>query len=69
MAIQSGGIKITGTIGGICFYKLDGKTVSEALGWSSQGFNEKKAVAILSELQEQYVIVLFAVLSRSNAYP
>ncbi|SPD75679.1 Integrase family protein [uncultured Desulfobacterium sp.] len=34
------------------FYKLDGKTVSEALGWSSQGFNEKKAVAILSELQE-----------------
>ena len=34
------------------FYKLDGKTKTEALGWSSQGFNEKKTVAILSELQE-----------------
>jgi hypothetical protein len=34
------------------FYKLDGKTVSEALGWSSQGMSERKALGILAELKE-----------------
>jgi integrase len=33
-------------------YKLDGKTVSEAVGWASEGMTEKKALAILSELKE-----------------
>lgn len=36
------------------FYKLDGKTVEEAVGWASQGMTEKKAAAILAELQENH---------------
>ena len=36
------------------FYKLDGKTVEEAVGWASQGMTEKKATAILAELQENH---------------
>ncbi len=34
------------------YYKLDGKTVEEGLGWSSKGWTEKKAAGLLSELQE-----------------
>lgn len=33
-------------------YKLDGKTLSEAVGWASGGMSEKRALAILSELKE-----------------
>lgn len=33
-------------------YKLNGKVKEEALGWESQGWTEKKAVARLSELKE-----------------
>jgi len=35
-------------------YKLEGKTVSEAVGWASKGWTERKAAAILSELQENH---------------
>ncbi|HCC53488.1 MAG TPA: integrase [Desulfobulbaceae bacterium] len=34
------------------FYKLDGKMAEEAVGWASQGMTEKRASAILAELQE-----------------
>jgi len=33
-------------------YKLDGKTISEAVGWSSEKMTETKAVTILAELKE-----------------
>lgn len=33
------------------YYKLDGRPKQEALGWSSQGWTEKKASIILSELR------------------
>lgn len=36
------------------FYNLDGKTVEEAVGWASKGMTEKKANAILAELQENH---------------
>jgi integrase len=36
------------------FYKLDGKMVEEAVGWASQGMTEKKAAAMLAELQENH---------------
>lgn len=36
------------------FYKLNGKMVEEAVGWASQGMTEKKATAILAELQENH---------------
>ncbi|VBB42845.1 Integrase family protein [uncultured Desulfatiglans sp.] len=34
------------------YYKLDGKMVQEVCGWTSKGWTEKKAAAILAELQE-----------------
>lgn len=36
------------------FYKLEGKMVEEAVGWASQGMTEKKAAAMLAELQENH---------------
>ncbi len=36
------------------FFKLDSKMVEEAVGWASQGMTEKKATAILAELQENH---------------
>ena len=36
------------------FYKLEGKMVEESVGWASQGMTEKKASAILAELQENH---------------
>ena len=36
------------------FFKLEGKMVEEAVGWASQGMTEKKAVAMLVELQENH---------------
>lgn len=34
------------------YSKLNGKTIEEPVGWASQGMTEKKAAAMLSELQE-----------------
>ncbi|HPQ44238.1 MAG TPA: tyrosine-type recombinase/integrase [Syntrophales bacterium] len=34
------------------YYKVDGKQVEEALGWSSEGWNQQKALALLVELKE-----------------
>ena len=36
------------------FYKLEGKMVEEAVGGASQGMTEKKAAAMLAELQENH---------------
>lgn len=36
------------------FYKLAGKMVEEAVGWAGQGMTEKKAAAMLAELQENH---------------
>lgn len=36
----------------VIYFRLDGKRVEEALGWSSEGWNQEKAVTLLSELKE-----------------
>ena len=33
-------------------YKLDGKTRTEAVGWASQGWTEKKAAGLMAEIRE-----------------
>jgi integrase len=36
----------------IIYFRYDGKNYEEGLGWSSQGWTEKKAAGVLAELQE-----------------